>query len=383
MPRLLLFCCTPFCVLYTLSQLKTLVSISEAARISHRPRRAIHRLLAAGQLKRRGTARKCIDVAALGALPAQRGRKMGTCLARIRGEGYDASRVLRFLNHAAGGGADADLLLHAGRFLLAGNRDFLAALDAPPIRLLDSPEKFPDLEAYPVLPFPAFVAWRIRCLAARYTGAPAPADTAKAWRVFWRVVCSAPFDVFPRLRPAGLILAPRWTDTFFPVNPGDKAGAVSFFKPRIRFTTGETEALKTVAALFPGVRYGETIATGWRARRESVVIRRKVKGQGVAFTADAEPVPVLLIQAVEAARHGDRGKAMDLLCGLNVPQVTAGNLYRAIRRLEGAFRLSAEGGGLRGHATNPTASKAAVSSALNVTRVTLSQWTTPPATRRG
>lgn len=334
----------------------------------------MYRLLASGVL------RQPITKAQLARLPRQRGALRETSIARITAAGFDPARVLWILNCAAANRADCDTLIHAGRFLLAGNAVFLAALFHPPA--VEWCGK--DYRQAPQLPFPAFIAGRVRLFSQTVPEQDSAATVRRLWGGYWRATLrAAKFDVCPSFQDGQLRFAPEWQNDAA-IYCRAMPPVPSFFAPICKATQDERAALKKLSAWFPPSKVWDMYGLDKKT-----------------------PVILLLVRAMLAARCQDSETALDYVRALGVPspstrlpfpqipdpewarvpmpQHVAAAYVRHVRRMLGHYRLSVPGGGMRGQALTVEAQVQHVAAALGISRPTLYAWAArakPAAGRR-
>lgn len=261
---------------------------------------------------------------------------------------------------------------------MEGNKDFLAALFKPPA----VEWKGVDYRQAAQLPFPAFIAGRVRLFSQTVPGVPRAATVPRLWCGYWFAMLRVPFDTFPLFQGGRLRFAPSWQNDAAIYCKGETM--LSNFAPVYRATRIERVAVEKLAAWFP-------CETVW----------------DMYGLDNITPAMLLLVRAILAAQHDDTNTALEHLAVLGVPSTkkrlpfpqipdpewarvpmppnVALPFVRFVRRMLGRFRLSAPGGEMRGYALNIEANVKHVAAALGVSRPTLYAWAArakPAAGRR-
>lgn len=397
------------------------VSISEAARILGRHRPAIYRLLESGVLRRLPGCR--IPAADLDKLPKQKRRLREVALARIRLAGHDPRRILIRLLKSAVGGADADTLIHAGRFLLEGNPDFLRTIEAPvaPVVKWKAPDGVGVKTRF--LNFPEFIAGRIRLYRPKLK--IPDLSVLELWQAFWRTVIEADFYTFPLFRGGWMQLAPEWQNDAT-IYCQEQETVLSFSSPLYRPAPDERKAARYMAEHFPDSKvrdlYGlDNITPALLLIIRAMIAARHGDKDSTRDYLKQLPDPSakqeqdeLIAKSLAAARKGETAKAARLLAAseqipLGLPDKIIDALFILVRRTLGEYRLKqskrnidtlrgsdASGnrrpvkvGGvwkqpdaIRAESLHLPQNRAAVAQALGISRPTLYAWTKAPRRSR-
>lgn len=286
-------------------------SISEAARILGRHRPAVYRLIESGAIRCLPGCR--IPVADLDKIPKQKRKLREVCFARIRRADLDPRRILYILSIAAQS-ADADTLIHAGRFLLEGNKNFLRTLEAENPPMVE--HRAPDGEGAPFvgMDFPTFIAGRIRLYANKPERIPLEAKAPVLWKIFWPAALGRPFKTFPLFRSGWIRLAPDWQNDATIYCP-EQETVLSFASPVYRPTPAETNAARYMEKHFPESKVWDLYGLD-----------------------NITPAALLIVKAIISARmeaDEDPQTAVELLGELGVPASIALDLARLARRILG------------------------------------------------
>lgn len=284
-------------------------TISEAARRLKVHRQTVYRLIEAGTL-RRLSGSGLIPLDDIQDIPRQRASLKTGCIRKISLAGHDPRQILSRLCSAAIHGADADTLLHAGRLMLEGDREFLDTLEAPAPPIVQCAD-LPDRSRPPRIGFPAFIAGRVRSFSKPLRkNLPLP----KLWQGFWLAVTRSKLDIFPMFSGGWMRMAPDWQhDAAFFCRLDDSIP--SFGSPAYRPTSDETKA-----AVYMEEHFRDALSAD-------------------QFDRDGVPAVLSIIRAWNHAAQGDILAARLKLAALDIPPETASGLVRLSRRACGRFRL--------------------------------------------
>ncbi len=352
------------------------VNISEAAKRLKVHRQVVYRLIAAGAIQRLPGS-GLIPLDSLQGIPRQRASLKNGCIRKIKLAGHeDPRRILYRLCSAARYGADADTLLHAGRLMLAGDREFLDTLESPAAPVVQCPD-LPARSRPPRLGFPSFIAGRVRLFSR-----PLPKNIpflSMLWPEFWSAVTRSKLETFPMFSGGWLRMAPKWQhDAAFFCRLDNPV--LSFGSPSYRPTKHETDAVEYMGKRFrdalSGDQFGRdgvpavlSIIQAWNLAEKELPDNAKDKLKAIGIPPGIADTLVLLV-----CQFYEQSRMIQIDTKGREPKPSPREIYEATwaaaDRMDGVESYAAE------FSSQQRPTRASIIQALGISMVTLRRWTT-------